>query len=120
MTDERAEHLVHICGEAEWHAARESAAYTAPSLDEVGFIHLSAPGQVHIPANLFYAGRADLVLLRVDPGKVPDPIRWEEGVPPSADGSTFPHLYGPLPTAAVIAAEPYRPGPDGRFEPLTR
>ncbi|EFV12161.2 hypothetical protein HMPREF9336_02964 [Segniliparus rugosus ATCC BAA-974] len=112
--------LVHICGEAEWLAAKEGEVYTAPSLDEIGFIHLSSPEQVHIPANLFYAGREDLLLLRVDPGLVNAPIRWEEGVPPAADGSTFPHLYGPLPVAAVTAAEPYRPGPDGAFERLTR
>jgi GNAT superfamily N-acetyltransferase len=31
----------------------------------------------------------------------------------------FPHLYGPLPVAAVTSVLPYRPGPDGRFvEPV--
>ena len=29
----------------------------------------------------------------------------------------FPHLYGPLPVAAVTSVLPYRPGPDGRFAP---
>lgn len=119
MRHQKTEFLVHLCGEAEWLAAREGATYAAPSLDEVGFIHLSAPGQVHIPANLFYAGREDLVLLRVDPDKVPGPIRWEAGVPPSEDGSLFPHLYGPLPCAAVVDARPYKPGPDGTFARLT-
>ena len=30
----------------------------------------------------------------------------------------FPHLYGPLPAAAVIAVTPYLPGPDGVFPAL--
>lgn len=30
----------------------------------------------------------------------------------------FPHLYGPLPAAAVRAVTPYRPEPDGTFAPF--
>ena len=119
MRQQKTEFLVHLCGEAEWLAARGGEAYTAPSLEDVGFIHLSAPRQVHIPANLFYAGREDLVVLHVDPDRIEAPIRWEEGVPPSADGSLFPHLYGPLPCSAVVDARPYKPGPDGKFARLT-
>jgi uncharacterized protein (DUF952 family) len=29
----------------------------------------------------------------------------------------FPHLYGPLPTDAVIRVTAYRPAPDGTFPP---
>ncbi|ADG99087.1 protein of unknown function DUF952 [Segniliparus rotundus DSM 44985] len=118
MAAHHCELLAHICGEAEWLAAQASSAHTPPSLEEVGFIHLSAPRQVHVPANLLYAGRDDLVLLLVEPGRIEAPIRWEQGVPPAADGSLFPHLYGPLPCAAVRGARPYRPGPDGAFAPL--
>jgi uncharacterized protein (DUF952 family) len=32
----------------------------------------------------------------------------------------FPHLYGPVPTSAVIAVTDYRPGEDGRFAPAQR
>jgi uncharacterized protein (DUF952 family) len=110
--------LVHICGEAEWLAAQDSGMHRPPSLEEAGFIHLSAPRHVHIPANAFYAGRDDLVLLHIAPDRIEAPIRWEHGVPPAPDGSPFPHLYGPLPCAAVLAARPYTPGPDGTFAPL--
>lgn len=110
--------LVHICSAQDWSEASSGRLYRPPSLAESGFIHLSAPEQVHLPANRIYAGRTDLVLLQVDPAAVGAPIRWEPGVPDDPDGMLFPHLYGPLPVAAVTEVIAYRPGPDGRFAPL--
>jgi uncharacterized protein (DUF952 family) len=86
-------------------------------LAEVGFVHLSTPEQVHLPANRLYRGRTDLVLLHVDPDRLTDPVRWEPGVPGDPESMRFPHLYGALPVAAVIAVRPYQPGPDGTFAP---
>lgn len=110
--------LVHLCGETEWAAAQRDGRLHPVSLDEVGFVHLSAPQQVHLPANRLYRGRTDLLLLHVNAEKLTDPVRWEPGVPTDPDGMLFPHLYGPLPVAAVSAVRPYRSGPDGRFAPL--
>ena len=80
-----------------------------PSLATVGFVHLSTPDQVHLPARALYPCRRDLLLLVVDPARLTDPVRIEEGVPADPAGRRFPHLYGPLPTSAVVAAVPYRP-----------
>ncbi|WP_040780271.1 DUF952 domain-containing protein [Nocardia pneumoniae] len=110
--------LVHLCTSAEWLSARQTGEYRAPSLGEAGFIHLSAPEQVHLPANRLFAGRRDLVLLRIDPRRVGAPIEWEPGVPSDPESMLFPHLYGPLPVAAVTAVEEYLPGADGTFAPL--
>lgn len=71
--------------------------------------------QVHLPANRLYAGRRDMVVLRVDPRLLGDPVRWEPGVATDPDSMTFPHLYGPLPTAAVTSVTAYVPDADGRF-----
>lgn len=109
--------LVHLCGAAEWAGAQSSGALTPASLHSVGFMHLSTPQQVHLPANRLYRGRTDLVLLQVDPAKLAAPVRWEPGVPSDPEAMLFPHLYGPLPVDAVIGVRAYRPGPDGAFGP---
>jgi uncharacterized protein (DUF952 family)/GNAT superfamily N-acetyltransferase len=101
--------LVHLIEPAAWRAALTEGAVRPPSLDAVGFVHLSTPEQVHLPAAHLYPGRRDLVLLVVDPVRLTDPVRFEAGVPADPDGMLFPHLYGPLPTAAVVAVVPYRP-----------
>lgn len=110
--------LVHICGAEEWRSAQDDGVLRPDSLASHGFVHLSTPGQVHLPANRLYAGRSDLVLLRVDPARLSSPIRWEPGVPSDPDAMVFPHLYGPLPTKAVISVTRYEPGGDGVFAPL--
>ena len=112
--------LVHLCSAADWRLASARGEHRPDSLDAVGFVHLSTPEQVHLPANRIYAGRADLVLLRVDPARLSAPVRWEPGLPTDPDSMVFPHLYGPLPTAAVISVTPYRPDDDGRFVPISR
>jgi uncharacterized protein (DUF952 family)/GNAT superfamily N-acetyltransferase len=83
-----------------WSAGRVDP---APGED---FVHLSRPSQVHIPANLLYAGRRDLVLLAVDPAALTAEVR-EEG--------SFPHLYGPLLPGAVFDVAPLLPDEDGSF-----
>ena len=72
-------------------------------------MHLSTPEQVHLPAERLYPGRRDLGLLVVDPARLTDPVRLEPGDPAGPASMRFPHLYGPLPTTAVIAVVPYRP-----------
>ncbi|MEB3030926.1 DUF952 domain-containing protein [[Mycobacterium] nativiensis] len=107
--------LVHLCSGQDWALAQERGALCPESLDAVGFVHLSTPQQVHLPANRLYRGRTDLVLLQVDPAEVAAPVRWEPGVPGDPDAMLFPHLYGPLPVGAVVGVSAYRPGPDGAF-----
>jgi len=110
--------LVHLCSTDEWDHARSAGELCPGSLGEVGFVHLSAQHQVHLPANRLFAGRVDLVLLYLDPDRLGAPVRWEPGVAGDPAAMLFPHLYGPLPAAAVVDVRPYLPGPDGRFDPL--
>ncbi|HEV7212557.1 MAG TPA: GNAT family N-acetyltransferase [Blastococcus sp.] len=101
--------LVHLIEPTAWRAALDDGAVRPPSLADVGFVHLSTPDQVHLPAQALYAGRRDLVLLVVDPARLTDPVRFEPGMPSDPASMRFPHLYGPLPVTAVIAVVPYRP-----------
>lgn len=110
--------LVHLCSETDWARAQFDGELRPPSLAEVGFVHLSAPEQVHLPANRLYRGQSDLILLVCDPRLLGSPVRWEPGVPTDPASMLFPHLYGALPVAAVSRAVPYRPGADGAFAVL--
>jgi uncharacterized protein (DUF952 family)/ribosomal protein S18 acetylase RimI-like enzyme len=101
--------LVHLVEPEQWRAALGTGALQPPSLADQGFVHLSTPEQVHLPAARLFPGRRDLVLLVVDPARLPDPVRWAPGVPGDPPGMRFPHLHGPLPVAAVVAVVPYRP-----------
>ena len=60
--------LVHLCPTDEWSSAKTRGELRPESLTSVGFVHLSTPEQVHLPANRLYRGREDLVLLHIDPG----------------------------------------------------
>ncbi|WP_067505339.1 DUF952 domain-containing protein [Actinoplanes sp. TFC3] len=111
--------ILHFCPRADWEAALRMGTYTAPSLAAQGFLHCSSPEQVHIPANLLVRGRTDILLLVLDEAKLPKPVVWEDGDPPDPDGQQFPHLYAPIPVAAVSAVHEWAPEPDGSFRAPT-
>jgi uncharacterized protein (DUF952 family)/GNAT superfamily N-acetyltransferase len=101
--------FVHLIEPAAWRAALSDGAVRPPSLEAVGFVHLSTSDQVHLPAQRLYPGRRDLVVLVIDPARLSDPVRFEPGTPHDPASMRFPHLYGPLPVTAVTAVVPYRP-----------
>lgn len=107
--------LVHLCSREEWQSAQREGHRIPDGFAADGFVHLSTPAQVHLPADRLYAGRTDLVLLTLDPAALGAPVEWEPGVPTDPSSMLFPHLYGPLPVTAVTAVEDYRPGADGTF-----
>jgi uncharacterized protein (DUF952 family)/GNAT superfamily N-acetyltransferase len=108
--------LLHIATAFDWRAALAAGAVKPVSLDDVGFVHLSTPEQVALPADRLFHGSTDLVLLVLDPDRIGAPIRYEPGVPTDPASMLFPHAYGPLPTGAVLAVLPWRPRPDGGFD----
>jgi uncharacterized protein (DUF952 family) len=110
--------LVHLCTRHEWEAARAAGLRRTPSLDLDGFIHLSAPAQVHLPANRLFGDVDDVVLLWLEPDRLGAPVKWEPGVPGDPESMLFPHLYGPLPAEAVITITEYRKGLDGLYPQL--
>lgn len=104
-----ASQLYHLALDHDWDPAADEyrGSTIGRTLEEEGFVHCSTAEQVQATADRFYAGRSDVVLLTIDPTLVGAEIRVEGG---------FPHLYGPLPTSAVVAAVPVPVGPDGRLQ----
>lgn len=100
--------LFHIIDAATWQRVCGDVEYRAASLAAEGFIHLSEERQWLATANRFFRGRADLLLLVIAPDRLSAAVRHEP-----ADGDLFPHLYGPLETAAVVAVYPLPLGADG-------
>jgi uncharacterized protein (DUF952 family) len=109
--------ILHICPRDVWAAAEAAGTYEGDTLASQGYIHCSTPEQVHRPATFLFRGRTDLLLLQIDESRLPVPITWEQGDPPTPDGELFPHLYGALPIDAVIAIYAYQPDADGSFSP---
>lgn len=115
---ERARQLItHIAERDEWARALETGEYRPPSLAEVGFVHASTAFSLDLPANLFYRGRSDLVLLCIDQRLLGSEVRWEE---PQPTVEAFPHIYGPVNLEAVIAVFDLPPRKDGTFEAPAR
>ncbi len=83
---------------AELEARGESAGAPVDLAD--GFIHFSTAAQVAETARRHFAGEKGLVLAAVETDSLPVPVKWEK----SRGGADFPHLYAPLPRAAVVWA----------------
>lgn len=92
--------LFHITTHKQWEQASALGTYRAPSLDTEGFIHLSTAAQWRKTAARFFEGQQHLVLLELDPTGLD--VRFEP-----ADGDHFPHLYGALPSSAVLRTTPF-------------
>lgn len=114
--------LLHIAMPDDWYAAREAGEYRVStrdrSLDDVGFVHCAYPKQLEGVANRFYADVAELVVLHLEPELFEAEVRVE----PASDGGSelFPHVYGPIPTSAVVATTWWDRGEDGIWhKPVT-
>jgi uncharacterized protein (DUF952 family) len=102
--------LYKIVSRAEWSAAETSGVFQGAAIDlRDGYIHLSTAAQAPETARLHFAGREDLVLVRLSAARLGAALRWE----PSRGGELFPHLYAPLDCALAEAVTPIRLGPDG-------
>ena len=90
----------------------DTSPYAPPSLEAEGFVHCSTPAQVAGTARLLFAGNDDLLLLVIDPRRLDAPVRHEDlyGI-----GQGFPHVYGPVPRAAIVEVRAFPPGPGGRW-----
>jgi uncharacterized protein (DUF952 family) len=108
--------LFHITERATWAAAAESGEYRISTrgvtLQEQGFIHCSLRRQLRAVAEYLYGDAEDLVVLVIDSTRLSAPVRYE-GPEPGAE--RYPHVYGPIPTGAVVAVIPVTRDASGRM-----
>lgn len=85
---------------AEWAAFEAAGRFDGSPIDlRDGFVHLSSRDQVAGTALRYFGAAPELVVLAVDAQMLGAWLRWEV----SAHGGPYPHLYAPLPRAAVAA-----------------
>lgn len=88
------------------------AALAPRSLASEGFVHLSGGSQLLATAQRWFEDRSRLGVLVLDPRALGLELRWDE-VP--GRGEAFPHLYAPIPEAAVVTVARLERQSDGRF-----
>ena len=97
--------ILHIATPADWTAAQQAGEVTPPSLATEGFVHCSTRAQLPSTLSRHFRGAGPLVLLVLDADAIAADLRWDESYP----GERFPHVYTPIPVAAVVAVEQVTP-----------
>ena len=105
--------IYHITRKTDWETALAAGPYAADSLATQGYIHCSTAEQVIATANRLFRARRDLVLLCVETNRVKAEIRYE-----NLEGGTnlFPHVYGALEIASILAVHDFPPQDNGCFK----
>jgi uncharacterized protein (DUF952 family) len=102
--------IFHILTPPEWERAQQVREIAPESLAVEGFVHCSTAAQVDGVIERFYADAGELVVVEVDPELLDADLRWEPPAHPDGSADTdadaadrFPHVYGPIPLAAVVS-----------------
>ena len=83
----------------EWDTALESGTYEGAGIDHAdGFIHFSTVEQLRETAAKHFAGRDDLMLVKVATAPMARHYKMEV----SRGGALFPHLYAHLPVSCAV------------------
>ncbi|MCS6850768.1 MAG: DUF952 domain-containing protein [Gemmataceae bacterium] len=94
--------IYHVVPRRSWDEASADPDHPA-LLDTEGFVHCSYREQLSEVVRRHFVGRDDLLVLEIDPTRLDVPLREE----PSAWGDAFPHIYGPIPRAAIVNVKPW-------------
>jgi uncharacterized protein (DUF952 family) len=89
--------VYHIISAEEWNQTSHLEYYRAESLESEGFIHCSFAHQINGVVKLFYNGRDDLLVLKIEVVKLLPAMK----VDPIPGGGAFPHIYGSINLSAI-------------------
>ena len=103
--------IYKILTAADWRAMQAAGRFDGSADDRRdGFVHLSARDQLVSTLTKHFQDQDNLLLLAIDDSALAaNALKWE----PSRGGAKFPHLYGPLPLAAVAWSAPLGWADDG-------
>lgn len=107
--------LLHVAVRTEYEAAAHASHYAPAAFADEGFVHLCRPDQLAGVLGRYFRDRDDLVLLLLD-AEALDARLVEEDT--TGRGEAFPHLYGPVPMAAVRSARAFRTDAGGGLIPV--
>ncbi len=95
--------IFHVTTTKDWNTAKQKGYYEHSSLKDEGFIHCSQDQQIAGVLERYFVGQNDLIKLVIDTDKLTSKFVFDWS-PSLAD--TFPHVYGPINTDAVIDVLP--------------
>lgn len=109
--------IYHITTAEDWAAAQGRGFVTAASLATEGFIHCSRQHQLLKVAARFFGGQTGVLVLAVDAQGVAATLVNEgpHGANDPFAMDVFPHVYGTIPAAAVVAWAELQPDGQGGF-----
>ena len=100
--------IYKVCDSGLWEDAKQAGKFIGAENDlQDGYIHFSTAGQLRDTLLRHFAGRNNLVLLKIEISQLD--IIWEV----ARDGDLFPHLYDHLPLSSVVADYELKRSPSG-------
>ncbi len=81
--------IFHLATPDQWADAQATGQIAPPSLTAEGFVHCSTHDQLAGTIERHFAGRDELVVLRLHEAGLAADLRWEESLP----GASYPHVY---------------------------
>ena len=101
--------IFHLTDPNRWAQSLAAGEHTGSSrgveLADEGFIHCSTAAQWPATVERFYRDVGELLLLHIDEALLDSPLLYEQlGDAPEP----FPHVYGPIPLAAVVEVQRLR------------
>lgn len=113
-----AETILHLVPAAYFHSLPPEADYLPEPYAQDGFIHCTREADTMLAvANTFYRDvPGEVLVLEIDPARVRAEVRYEAAAHPRGPSDPlFPHIYGPLNRAAIVAIRPARRAADGTY-----
>jgi uncharacterized protein (DUF952 family) len=103
--------IYHLVPAAAWEGWAKKT-YEPASLRTEGYVHCSNENQVARVANLFYRNERQLLALVINADHLEALVRDEDL---TGAGELFPHVYGAIPSDAVLASVPLTRNADNNW-----